>query len=64
MPKLKGIQFLYGVLGILGTLFAAIGFIGFFVSLSTWDIDSAAACGLFFAFFWFFACVMGHLMEE
>ena len=64
MPNLEGVQFLYGILGVLGTLFAAIGFIGFFISLSTWDIDSAAACGLFFAFFAFFSAVMGRLMEE
>jgi hypothetical protein len=64
VPKLKGIQFLWGMLGIISTLFCAIGFIGFFVSLSSWDIDSAAACGLFFSFFAFFACVMGRLMEK
>jgi len=61
MPK---VNLFFGMLGVIGSLLAAVGFVGFLVSVSTWDIDSAAACGLFFAFFAFFTCVMGRLMEK
>lgn len=55
---------LYGVIGILGTLFAAIAFLGFLVSCYNWDIESAIVCGVVFAFFAFLSGLMGHLMEK
>ncbi len=64
MPNLKGVQFLYGVLGVISTLFAAIGFVGFAVGLSMWDIESAMVCGVIFSFFAFFAFLFGRLMEK
>ena len=64
MPELKGVQFLYGFIGILSTLLASISFIGFFLSLCIWDIDSALGTGIIFGFFFFLAFVMGHLMEK
>jgi hypothetical protein len=64
MPTFKGVQFLYGALAVIGTLFAAVGFMGFVISLCTWDVTTAGVCALFGAFFAFFASVMGLLMEE
>jgi len=64
MPKLKGVQFLYGILGVVSTLLAAVGFIGFAFSVGAWDIESAVVCGVVFAFFAFLAGVFGYLMEK
>jgi len=43
-------NFVYGFLATLGTAFMAIGFTGFWVSLSTYDITSAGVSAAVFMF--------------
>jgi hypothetical protein len=63
MPNFKGVQFLYGMLGVVSTLLAAVGLTGFTLSMVSWDIESAIMCAIIFAFFAFLAGVFGYLME-
>jgi hypothetical protein len=64
MPTFKGLQFLYGMIGVISTMVAAASGIGLLFSVSIWDIESSMVCGVFFGFFTFLACLMARLMEE